>query len=143
MFRTEPLPLHHSWPLFERGVRLSCGLLHPGTTPMAVSGGTFSCDLADDRLEWSPPLFRLFGIDGETPPKRERVLPLYEEGSRAALERLRAHAIRHRRGFTLDTEVCLPGVSARWIRVVAVPQVAGGRVVTLLGTQHDVTHEYR
>ncbi len=143
MLPTEPLPLHHSWPLFERGLRFPLGMLHAGTTPTAAVGGTFSCDLVTDGLTWSAPLFQLFGIADDTPPARERVLPLYEEGSRAALERLRAHAIRHRRGFTLDTHLQVPGEPTRWVRVVVVPQVVDGRVATLTGLQHDVTHEYR
>jgi hypothetical protein len=35
--------------------------------------------------------------------------------ARGAMERLRAHAIRHRRGFTRDAEIHPLGASRRWI----------------------------
>lgn len=143
MLPTEPLPLHHSWPIFERGLRLSEGMLDIGYSPGLAGDGPFSCDLTTNRLTWFDATFLLFGLPIGIPPKRECVLPMYRPESRAAVERLRSHAIRHHRGFTIDAAVDAPGQPFRWLRIVAVPDIENGRAVRLRGVHQDVTHEYR
>jgi hypothetical protein len=50
------------------------------------------------------------------------------------MERLRAYAIKHRRGFTLDAQVRAAAAGEhRWIRLVAAPVCKGRRVVRLRG----------
>ena len=143
MLPTEPLPLHHSWPIYERGLRFSDGMLGVGTSAGLADDAPFSCDLVTNQLLWPDSTFRLFGLPPGIAPARDVVLPMYRSESRSALERLRNHAIRHRRGFTIDTEVDAPGQPPRWVRIVAVPEVEGGRSVRLRGVHQDVTHEYR
>ena len=143
MLPTEPLQLYHSWPLFERGVRFPHGMLEAGYSPGLADDGPFCCDLETNRLAWSDATFSLFGMPVGSTPVRDVVLPMYRPESRSALERLRNHAIRHRRGFTIDTEVEVPGRPLRWIRITALPDVKNGRSVRLRGLHQDVTHEYR
>lgn len=165
---TEPLQLHHSWPLTEIDTRLDLGRLFdapicdtpdgaapspsvlppevlpvPLPLPPGMPLGTWSCDLADNRLHWSRDVYRMFGLPEDTVPERCTTVSLYAEPSRAAMERLRAHAIRHRRGFTLDVAILPPGVRRRWVRLVAAPVCEEGRVVRLHGCKSDVTHLYR
>ncbi|GAA0674282.1 PAS domain-containing protein [Sphingomonas insulae] len=152
MTPTEPLPLHHSWPLMDADERFDLGRLlddprGAGDTssarPMETTPGLWACDLADNRLHWSREVFRLFGMDDTAVPARIATVSLYAEASRAAMERLRAHAIRHRRGFTLDVAI-FPHDAAplRWLRLIAAPVCDGGRVVRLHGCKSDVTHLY-
>lgn len=143
MLPTEPLQLYHSWPLFERGARFPHGMLDVGYSPELMDDGPFSCDLVTNTLSWSDSTYALFGLPAGMRPVRDVVLPMYRPESRSALERLRTHAIRHRRGFTIDTEVDAPGQSLRWVRIVALPEVENGRSVRLHGVHQDVTHEYR
>lgn len=143
MLPREPLQLYHSWPLFERGVRFPHGMLDVGYSPGLTDDGPFCCDLATNRLAWSDSTFALFGLPVGDTPVRDVVLPMYRPESRSALERLRNHAIRHRRGFTIDTEVDAPGQPLRWIRITALTDVEDGRSVRLRGLHQDVTHEYR
>ncbi|MFD1036366.1 hypothetical protein ACFQ15_17155 [Sphingomonas hankookensis] len=143
MLPTEPLQLYHSWPLFERGVRLPQGILCNGYTPDLSGDGQFRCDLRSHALAWSDSTYALFGLPLWVTPRREVTLPMYAPESRSALQRLRAHAIRHRRGFTIDTEIDAPGEPKRWLRITAMPEMQDGRSVTLTGLHQDVTHEYR
>lgn len=143
MLPTEPLQLHHSWPLFERGVRLPHGILGNGYTPGLADDGPFSCDLEANTLAWSDSTYALFGLPSGMTPCRDVTLPMYELESRSALQRLRAHAIRHRRGFTIDAQIDAPGQPRRWLRITAMPEVRSGRSVRLFGLHQDVTHEYR
>jgi len=50
------------------------------------------------------------------------------------MERLRAYAIKHRRGFTLDAQI-RPAVGGkyRWMRLIAAPVCSGERVARLHG----------
>jgi hypothetical protein len=84
--------------------------------------GLWECDLADDRLIWSGGVFDLFGLERGLAISREEALAHYCEHSRAKLHALRAFAIRHRRGFTLDIDIHAAAVGERRrLRVIAAP----------------------
>jgi PAS domain-containing protein len=153
---TEPLPLHHSWPLTDVAQRFDLGHLldvddggaagvsiRPDVARPDAICGAWACDLADDRLHWSAPVYRLFGLPEGEAPARCRTVALYAEASRAAMERLRRHAIRHRRGFTLDVAIVPHDAGRRWIRLVAAPVCVDGVAVRLHGCKADVSHLYR
>jgi PAS domain-containing protein len=150
---TEPLQLHHSWPLADIDQRFDLGHLldMPAVTerlpalpsPPDATRGLWTCELAGSRLRWSEEVYRLFALPDRGVPARCATVSLYAEASRAAMERLRAHAIRHRRGFTLDVAIVPVGQRQRWLRLVAAPVCEDGRVVRLHGCKSDVSHLYR
>lgn len=150
----EPLALYHSWPLWERHCRFDLGRVHDGPSPavpydivaqdIAAAGiGVWRCDLLSARLSWSPVVHRLFGVDPARTPPRDEVLTIYTEESRVAMERLRDHALRHHRGFTIDVALRVAGERQRWVRINAAPRVGDGCAVELYGTKQDVTAAYR
>ena len=149
----EPLALHHSWPLVESDRRFVDGIVHhdthdlvvarsTGTDPAPAAIGAWSCDLADDALTWADGVYDIFGLPRGAVMTRAETLTLYRPDSGAAMERLRAHAIRHRRGFTLDAQIARPCGTPRWMRLIAAPVCADGHVVALHGIKQDVTHLY-
>lgn len=135
MHYREPFPLHHSWPLFEEAERLG-----------PVSGGPLSgrwcCDLRDERLSWDEAVHDLFGLPRDIAVPRALAVSCYLPESRRAMEALRAHAIRYRRGFTVDVEIRRPDGDQRWMRLSAAPVLTGGKVVQLRGIKQDVTRLY-
>ena len=128
---TDPLPIYHSWPLddqprrFELGLLLSC-VLTDMIEPSEVGAlgvhhaGCWECDLSDGSLSWSGGVHDIFGLPRGAKVMRDEAIGFYAEHSRAAMERLRSHAIRHRRGFTIDAEI-LPatGGASRWMARLA------------------------
>ena len=152
---TEPLPLHHSWPLMGRGCQFELGALFDGDADGMIDPerdafllrrhgiGRWACDLSDERLTWSREIYDLFGFPRGALVAREEAAACYAEPSRAAMERLRRYAIRHRRGFTLDAEIVTPLGARRWMRLVAAPLCEDGRVVALTGLKWDVSADYR
>ena len=147
MLPTEPLPLHHSWALFDRDARFDLGWLHdeigPRPTGIVATIGRWECDLTDNRLTWCDAVYDLFGLPHGTPLNRADTVRQYAERSRAAMESLRAYAIRYGRGFTLDAEIHPANAPARWMRLVAAPVMAGRRVIRLEGVKLDVSDLYR
>jgi len=151
----DPLPLTHSWPLFESRQHLDLGYEFDWSaaapidpTPYRqilsrIGVGVWECDLSDNRLTWSSGVYDLFGLPHGATVDRRDAAALYAEPSRAAMERLRAHAIKHRRGFTLDAEIGPANGAGRWMRLVATPVCIDRKVVRLRGLKRDVTHEYR
>lgn len=96
--------------------------------------GRWECDLTDNnRLSWSDEVHDIFGIPRGVAVARDEAVALYTEGSRAAMEKLRAYAIRHRRGFTLDVEIKPARAPLRWMRLIAAPVCEGDHVVMLHG----------
>ena len=149
MKQTHPLPVHHSWPLYERERYFELGQIHGfdsldsfpdaidaigGRSPACSRPGRWECDLDDNnRLSWSDEVYDIFGIPRGATLARDETAALYCEGSRGAMEKLRAYAIRHRRGFTLDAEIQPGQAPRRWMRLIAAPVCAGDRVVRLQG----------
>lgn len=144
MKQRHPLPIHHSWPLYERERHFALGQLldyRSLDTDVAIgidmqrvhNLGEWSCDLADNRLSWSSEVYDIFGIPDGARISRDEVAALYCEGSRAAMEKLRAYAIRHRRGFTLDAEIQPMQGERRWMRLIAAPVCTGDTAVQLQG----------
>jgi PAS domain-containing protein len=141
---TEPLQLYHSWPLFESERRFDLGRLFDpaGVGPVAANDeqelawrgiGRWECDLFDNALTWSAGVYDIFGLPRDARVTRDETVALYSEESRAAMERLRAYAIQHKRGFTLEALIIPPRGLCRWMRLTAVPICDGDRVVRLHG----------
>ena len=134
------------WPLleqpkhFELGCILSCAVID-AIEPDSVGAlavrhaGLWECDLADNSLIWSGGVFDIFGLQRGTRVSREETIGFYSEHSRAAMERLRAHAIRHKCGFTLDAEIAPATGERRRMRLIGAPvcDPESGRVMRLHG----------
>ncbi|MFS0736456.1 hypothetical protein ABC347_05345 [Sphingomonas sp. 1P06PA] len=143
MLPREPLPINHSWPLFERDARFDHGMTFDlkalaeaqlGSGPAHVPPvGHWSCDLRDQSLSWTDAVYDIFGLPRGAPVKRSESVALYSEPSRAVMERLRAYAIRHRRGFTLDVALRPASGGTRWMRLIAAPVCVGREVIRLEG----------
>lgn len=143
MLPTEPLPLHHSWPIADRSLHFDLGLAHDVPPMVSDAPGSWRCELAGQALTWSDAVYDLFGLPRGASVTRREAVALYAEESRAAMERLRRYAIRHRRGFTLDVELRPASGMARWMRLMAAPVCTGATVTAIEGVKHDVTALYR
>lgn len=145
---TYPLPVHHSWPLYERDRFFELGQLRGFDTLDAFADGAgmmaanplertrlghWECNLSDNSLTWSGEVYDIFGIPRGAAVTRSEAVALYAEGSRAAMETLRAHAIGHRRGFILDVEIKPAAAPIRWMRLIAAPVIVGDAIVKLQG----------
>lgn len=151
--QTYPLPVHHSWPLYERDRYFRLGQVHDGEALKDmvdfVDGrekgslgrrriGRWECDLSDNSLTWSNEVYDIFGIPRGEVVAREEAVALYGEDSRAAMEKLRAYAIKHWRGFTLDVEIRPVHAAPRWIRLITAPVCADDHIVRLQGLKFVV-----
>src|SRR5688572_8970149 len=64
------------------------------------SAGTWECDLSNDSLTWSTPVFELFGIPRGIRVDRRDIVEMYTRESRMLLDRLRREALAHCGAFT-------------------------------------------
>lgn len=144
----EPLPLNHSWSLCDRDRRFALGAVLDASFKMPVDPtefaewgealasraiGLWHCDLSDGSLTWSPGVYDLFGLPRGALVRRDEAVAFYADDSGAVMERLRAYALRHHRGFTLDAEIKPAGQHARWMRLLAAPILQNGHAVALHG----------
>ncbi len=99
--------------------------------------GYWECDLLDNSLSWTGGVYDIFALPRSARPTREEAAAFYTEDSRAVMERLRAYAIKHKRGFTLDVEIRAAAVrERRWVKLIAAPVCSGLHVVRLHGIKH-------
>lgn len=138
----EPLPLHHSWPLFELHEYLAPVALDPSLArndiALAERGlGLWHCDLANETLSWTAGVYDMFGLERHSHVPRPLSVSLYAPASREPMERLRSYAIRHKRGFTLDVDICqADGMGHCAMRLIAAPVVnETGEVTALHGVK--------
>ena len=136
-----------SWPLAEQARHFELGhVLNSAAThvvmPTAVGAlgahhaGVWECDLSNDSLIWSGGVYDMFGLERVTCITRAQALAHYTEDSRARLERLRAHAIRHELGFTIDVEIRAAAVGhVRHVRLIGAPVFEGCTAVRLHGVK--------
>jgi len=135
---TEPLPLYHSWPLYDLHVHLAPVMIDHRVArsedALAERGiGLWHCDLETEKLDWTNGVHDLFGLERNMAVPRPLAVSLYAPDCREAMERLRAYAIRYRRGFTLDADIRPLEGQARTIRLVAAPILRDDQVVALHG----------
>ena len=136
-FRSLPLELDCSWPLwehprqFELGHILNCAVTD-ALEPRYIGAlgihhaGLWECNLEDSSLIWSGGAYDIFGLTRGSAITREQTLAHYSDHSRSSLEQLRAYAIRHKRGFTLDVEIHAAAVGERrWVRLIGAPVCEG------------------
>lgn len=146
----DSLPLFHSWPLYDAATRMGLAGDHGDGADLlpllqarsSRSVGIWSCDLRDDSLSWSPAVHALFGLPEDEPVMRDFAVSRYLPRSRTVMESLRAHAIEHRRGFTMDALIVRENGDKRWMRLSAAPILSRGKAVRLAGTKQDVTADY-
>lgn len=136
----EPLPLHHSWPLHDLRDHLAPVMLDPALAAdddaLAERGlGLWHCNLADESLRWTAGVYDIFGLERDSLVPRPHSVSLYAAASREPMERLRAYAIRHRRGFTLDIDICPADGGQCAVRLIAAPIVEDDKVVGLHGVK--------
>jgi hypothetical protein len=142
MKSSEPLELFHSWPLSERARQFELGTVVDIPTIWAGQVGDklarhgmcwWECELSDNRLTWSDGVYDIFGVPRGASLMRDDLAGQYVERSRAAMERLRAYAITHKRGFTLDAQIRAVGGECRWMRLIAASVSSCDKVVGLSG----------
>lgn len=153
MKQTHPLPVHHSWALYERERHFQLGQIHGYDTLDWVADaddiaekqafwrprlGVWECNLSDNSLNWADEVYDIFGIPRGAAVTRDETVALYCEESRSAMEKLRAYAIKHRRGFTLDVEIRPARAKQRWMRLIAAPVCVDGRITKLQGLKFIV-----
>ena len=149
MKATEPLPLFHSWPIFESGQRFDLGyLLDLAPLPrfgpsydqqlVARGIGQWECDLADNKLTWSDGVYDIFGLPRGARLERDETVGFYREASRVIMERLRAYSIVHQRGFTVDVQIQPARGERLWMRLIGAPVREGDRVVGLRGLKQII-----
>ena len=136
----EPLPLSHSWPLHDLHQHLAPVVLDDRIArddeALAERGlGLWHCDLADNSLNWTGGVHDIFGLDRDMVVPRPLAVSLYAPDSRDAMERLRAYAIRHRRGFTVDVDIRPLNGGECAMRLIAAPILQGARVIALHGVK--------
>lgn len=134
-----------SWPLRDQSKYFDLGHILNSAVVEAIApvqigavgsqhAGLWECDLSSETLIWSGGVYDMFGLERGTPVSRELALSHYSEDSRAKLERLRTHAIRSNRGFTIDIEIRAAAVGmSRHLRIIGAPVYEGEVAVKLHG----------
>jgi PAS domain S-box-containing protein len=110
-----------------------------------ASVGSWQWDAVTDTVTWSEELYRIVGRDPSLPPVSYRdQAKFYTAESWKQLQAAIEEALRKGNSFELDLEMALPGGGRKWLVVRGEAlRSAGGRVVQLHGTVHDISERKR
>ncbi len=111
----------------------------------AAGAGMWDWDMTTEKLEWSPELFHLFGLNADRDEASfdawERVLHPEDRG--AAAERIRA-AIQNHERLKSDYRIVLPSGDVRWISASGdTAYDADGRPLRMSGICLDITERMK
>ena len=103
--------------------------------------GAWECELATERLIWTPGVYDIFGYPLDNPLRRASIVDLYIDESRRNMELARAEVIRSSRAVTLDAEIRTWRGERRWMRLSINAAGEDGRPVRIFGSKQDITSE--
>ena len=109
------------------------------TIERTLKMGAWECDLISGHIRWTPGTFYLFGVPAGSTIRREEILEQYESRSRERLEAVRAEAIRHGTGFSIEVDIATRGGFERRLRINAAVERRGGKSVRIFGTKQLVS----
>ena len=107
----------------------------------AAQAGVWAWDIKGERLEWSPEVFRLFGLH---PTKEDVSLEIWRglvhHEDRAEAEQRMADALEHQTPLKNEYRVVLPSGELRWVSVLGATSYAkDGEPVRMSGVCLDMT----
>lgn len=103
--------------------------------------GAWECELATERLIWTPGVYDIFGYPSGNPLRRASIVDLYVDESRRNMELARAEVIRTGRAVTLDTEIRTWRGESRWMRLSIKAVGERGRPTRIFGSKQDITSD--
>ena len=119
------------------------GLLRTAALAEQVSdSGHWTLCVSTGRQTWSPGIFTIFGLEGDTPPSVEEVIGYYVEADRVTVQAQVDRALRDRTGFEFEHGIVDARGRGRQLRLKAefLEDATGG---CLIGVVRDVTAERR
>ncbi|MCZ4346333.1 sensor domain-containing diguanylate cyclase [Devosia neptuniae] len=103
--------------------------------------GIWSCDLADETLNWTDSVYDLFELPRGSELSRDVTLRHYTDQSRQTMEAARAQAIANCSDFTVDAEIITASGARRWMRLTGNVEARNGVAVRIFGMKQDITEE--
>jgi PAS domain S-box-containing protein len=101
--------------------------------------GGWSIDLSSRTMRFTDQTCRIHGLEPGHSPDIEAALRHYAPEARPVIEQAVRRCFDSGEGFDLELPFVTAGGRTLWVRTVAQPEWAGGRVVRLVGALHDIT----
>lgn len=104
----------------------------------------FCWDLAGDVVNWSPALYRLYGIAPDVTPDLDVLLARVHSADRAGLQAVKLRALARGGPFEHEFRLLMEDGALRWVLARGrVQQDSEGRTVRVIGVSIDVTKRKR
>ena len=103
--------------------------------------GVWSCDLADESLEWTDSVYDLFELPRGSTLDRATTVEHYTPQSRRVMEAARARAIAQGTDFCVDVEIITARGTHRWMRLTGSVDTTDGVPTRIFGMKQDITAE--
>lgn len=104
--------------------------------------GSWRMNLADDTLEFSDNVYRIYGLPEGTAMTIRRATEFYPPAARATLTAALAHAIATGTAFDIELDFVTAQGSSRRVRTVGEVEIEDGRAHALIGVFHDITDRH-
>jgi diguanylate cyclase (GGDEF)-like protein len=105
--------------------------------------GSWRLSLADEKLEWSDGVFRIYGLPPGAPPALSAALDPYPKEARGRVSAALARAIEHCEPFDFEEDFHPVTGGLRRVRCLGDCEQVDGHNIALVGVFQDVTDRYR
>lgn len=105
--------------------------------------GAWRLSLADERIEWSEGVYRIYGLPPGTPPLLQAALDPYPPEARGRVAAALAEAVEHCSPFDFEEDFRTVSGELRRVRCHGECEQVEGENVALVGVLQDVTDRYR
>ena len=101
--------------------------------------GGWSLDLRSDEVYWSPEIYRIHGLDSDSPPTLEAALEFYAPESKHTISAAVARAVDCGEGWDLELRLIRADGRPIWARSVGVADFEDGKAFRVVGSLQEVT----
>lgn len=106
----------------------------------AAQVGHWRLDTATQTVTWSREVFRIHGLEGDTPPPLDKAVEAYHPDDRAMVAACVKHSLEHRVGFEFKARIVRPGGDVRHVFSKGeIDQLGDDGSFGLFGIIQDVT----
>ena len=103
--------------------------------------GSWAWDVTTKALVWSEETYRIFQVPFDVTPTRDMVTRFWDDEVRSDVAQAMERLVRDGVAFDRELPIVTAAGARRWVRSIAEPELANGKVSRIVGSIQDITEQ--